>query len=79
MGSARCSQRGDHQYRVNGLPHPRSAAPLLATFVSMGNPHATFYVDDVTSVDLEKVGPQIENDRAFPRRINVHAVQIHSR
>ncbi len=49
-----------------------------ATFVSMGNPHAVFYVPDVKSIDLEKIGPRIENASAFPRRINVHFVQIHS-
>jgi diaminopimelate epimerase len=74
----RVTQRGDHAYRINGLPAPRSTAPLLATFVSMGNPHATIFGDDVKSIDLARVGPQIENDRAFPRRINVHFVQVHS-
>ena len=75
---ARVDLRGEHQYRINGLPAPRSGPPIVGTFVSMGNPHATFYVDDVKAVDLEHVGPQIENDKAFPRRINVHAVQVHS-
>lgn len=49
-----------------------------ATFVSMGNPHATFFVDDVKGVDVEKLGPKIEHARAFPRRINAHWVQVHS-
>ena len=48
------------------------------TAVSMGNPHVTFYVDDVQAVPLEIVGPQLENAPAFPRRINVHFVQVHS-
>jgi diaminopimelate epimerase len=50
-----------------------------ATFVSMGNPHATFFVPDVKAVDLEKLGPKVENAAAFPRRINAHFVQVHSR
>ena len=50
-----------------------------ATFVSMGNPHATFFVDDVASLDLAAIGPRIETASAFPRRINAHFVQIHSR
>jgi len=45
----------------------------------MGNPHVTFFVDDVKAIDLEKIGPQIEHSPAFPRRINVHFVQVHSR
>jgi diaminopimelate epimerase len=48
------------------------------TCVSMGNPHAIFYSDDVSKVALEGVGPAIENAPVFPRRINVHFVQVHS-
>jgi diaminopimelate epimerase len=48
---------------------------VQAAFVSMGNPHAVIYVDDVSSVDLNRLGPIIENHKAFPRRINVHFVQ----
>ena len=39
--------------------------------VSMGNPHCVIFVDDVEAVDLEKVGPMIENCDLFPRRANV--------
>jgi diaminopimelate epimerase len=49
-----------------------------ATFVSMGNPHAVIYSDDVSKVDLEKIGPQLERHKAFPRRMNIHFVQVHS-
>jgi len=49
---------------------------LLMTCVSMGNPHAVFFCDDVRSVELEKLGPAIENHSLFPKRINVHFVQI---
>jgi len=48
------------------------------TCVSMGNPHAVIFVDDVIAVPLEKVGPAIENHRLFPQRVNVHFVQVHS-
>jgi diaminopimelate epimerase len=48
------------------------------TCVSMGNPHATLYCRDVAAVPLEIVGPKIERHEAFPRRINVHFVQVHS-
>jgi diaminopimelate epimerase len=51
---------------------------MPATFVSMGNPHAVIYVEDAAKVELEKIGPVIENHKAFPRRINVHVVQVHS-
>ncbi|MFO0874844.1 MAG: diaminopimelate epimerase [Phycisphaerales bacterium] len=49
-----------------------------AVFVSMGNPHAVIFVDDVAVVDLERIGPAIERHPACPRRINVHFVQVHS-
>ena len=49
-----------------------------ATFVSMGNPHAVLFVDDVAAVDVERLGPVLEHHAAFPRRINVHWVQVHS-
>ena len=50
--------------------------PLVMTCVSMGNPHAVFFCDDVGSIDLDKLGPAIENDAVFPNRINVHFTQI---
>ena len=48
------------------------------TCVSMGNPHATIYCRDVARVPLEIIGPPLETAPAFPRRINVHFVQVHS-
>ncbi len=46
------------------------------TCVSMGNPHAVFYCRDVAAVPLEQVGPALERHPIFPRRINVHFVQV---
>jgi len=48
------------------------------TFVSMGNPHAVIYAPNVRTIDLEHVGPVLEHHAAFPRRMNVHFVQVHS-
>jgi len=48
---------------------------LLMTCVSMGNPHAVFFCDDVGLIELEKFGPAIENHDLFPNRVNVHFVQ----
>ena len=44
--------------------------------VNVGNPHIVFFVDDPDGVDLETYGPSIENDPAFPERINVHVATI---
>lgn len=46
------------------------------TCVSMGNPHAVFYCQDVQKVPLERVGSAIEHWSIFPKRINVHFVQV---
>lgn len=44
------------------------------TGVSMGNPHAVIYVDDVKGLDLEKIGPKFESHERFPKRINTEFV-----
>jgi diaminopimelate epimerase len=49
---------------------------FVMTCVSMGNPHAVFFRDDIAGIELEKVGPAIENHNIFPQRTNVHFVQI---
>jgi diaminopimelate epimerase len=74
----------DRQW-VGATNHPRvfqipvdSSIGIAATFVSMGNPHAVIFAPDVSKIDLEKIGPQLERHKAFPRRINVHFVQVHS-
>lgn len=55
-----------------------AAAGLEAgmTCVSMGNPHAIFYCRDVEAVPLEVFGPTVERHPVFPRRTNVHVVQV---
>lgn len=49
---------------------------LNATFVSMGNPHATIFVEDLESADFTRLGPLLETHAAFPNRMNVHFVQM---
>ena len=44
--------------------------------VSMGNPHVVMFVDDVNAVNLQQVGPMIEQDPLFPARVNVNFAQI---
>ncbi len=44
--------------------------------VSMGNPHATFFVNDVDSVPIALVGPELEVHPAFPERANIGVAQI---
>ena len=44
--------------------------------VNMGNPHAVFFVDDVTSVPLDSLGPNLEINPIFPDRVNIGVAQI---
>ena len=48
----------------------------IVTCVSMGNPHCVTFVDDVDSLELEKIGPSFENHEAFPQRINTEFVKV---
>ncbi len=48
---------------------------LKMTCVSMGNPHAVFFVPDAGAVELERIGPLIERHDRFPARINAHFAQ----
>ncbi len=49
------------------------------TCVSVGNPHAVVFVDDVERLNLKQIGPFFENHERFPKRINTEFVQIVSR
>jgi len=49
---------------------------VFITAVSMGNPHAVTYVDDVDSLELEKIGPSFENHTLFPERVNTEFIKI---
>ncbi|MCR5677880.1 MAG: diaminopimelate epimerase [Agathobacter sp.] len=49
------------------------------TCVSMGNPHAVLFVDDVKTFDLDTYGPLFEHHKRFPNRTNTEFVAVHSR
>jgi diaminopimelate epimerase len=53
-------------------------APVLHTpsVVSMGNPHAIFWVEDVNAHDLPRFGPLLENHPIFPERANITLAHI---
>jgi diaminopimelate epimerase len=54
-------------------------ASLVVTAVSMGNPHAVTWVDDVGAVELPAIGPRVEHHVAFPNRTNTEFVEVVSR
>lgn len=52
----------DQEYRMTG--------------VSMGNPHAVVYIDDVQGLEIEQIGPKFENHERFPKRINTEFARV---
>ncbi|MFM7113244.1 MAG: diaminopimelate epimerase [Planctomycetota bacterium] len=52
---------------------------LRATCVSMGNPHAVVFVDEITDALVHQAGPVLERHPAFPRRANIEFVKVLSR
>ena len=46
------------------------------TCVSMGNPHAVVFMDDIKNLEIEKVGPYFENHERFPERTNTEFVKV---
>lgn len=49
---------------------------FICTCVSMGNPHAITIVEDVKEFDIQKYGPQIETNEAFPKKVNVEFIEL---
>jgi len=64
--------------RVVDTPMPVKGQNFQMTCVSMGNPHAVMFTNDVSIIPLEEVGPIIERHPLFPERVNAHFVQVHS-
>jgi len=60
-----CLMVGDIEYRI--------------TTVSMGNPHAVVFVDDVEKVDIKRIGRSIETHERFPEKTNVEFVEVVNR
>jgi diaminopimelate epimerase len=58
--------------------HQACGLDFQMTCVSMGNPHLMLYCKNVSKVPLESIGPVLETAPIFPRRINVHFVEVHS-
>ena len=46
------------------------------TAVNVGNPHVIFFINNIEDFNLEKIGPEIENDKLFPKKCNVTLAKI---
>jgi diaminopimelate epimerase len=75
----------DNNYAVNmGKPvffhsdfpdKPLELEGLLFNFVSVGNPHAVSFVNDLDIYNIGTIGPKIEHNSIFPNKINFHLVE----
>lgn len=57
---------------------PGSGLPATFSAVSMGNPHAIFFVPDLDAFDLAVVGPRVEHHPLFPQKVNLSLVRVDS-
>lgn len=46
------------------------------TGISVGNPHAVYFMDGIDGLDLEKIGPAFENHERFPDRVNSEFIEV---
>ena len=61
------------ELQIGPIDNPILHSPSV---VSMGNPHAIFWVDDVDAYDLGKIGPMLENHPIFPERANISLARV---
>ncbi|MCF8531710.1 MAG: diaminopimelate epimerase [Reyranella sp.] len=78
MGMARLDWREIPVREACDTNHmPVGLGPLQdAVGTSMGNPHATFFVDDLDAIPIVELGPKLEHDRFFPERANIGVAQL---
>jgi len=62
--------------KVIDVPLEVAGKSWSVTCVSMGNPHCITFVEDVSAIALETVGPQFEHNAAFPQRTNTEFIQV---
>ncbi len=63
------------ELQIGPIDQPILHSPSV---VSMGNPHAVFWVEDVGAYDLGKIGPLLEHHPMFPERANISLAQVRS-
>jgi len=82
---------GEPELRAERIPVALKASPVIVapvstpdgemrmTCVSMGNPHAVFFVEDADAFDVHRIGAALETDPLFPRKTNVEFVTVRDR
>lgn len=67
---------GDPDQEFREIPIETLSGTLPATAVSMGNPHLVLFTGDVASIPLDVLGPELEHHPLFPKRTNVHFIEV---
>ncbi len=62
--------------RVKGYPLKIEDQEFRITCVSMGNPHAVIFLNNLKSFPVARYGPYIENHTLFPKRTNVEFIEV---
>lgn len=62
--------------QVLNVPIVVSGKQYYITGISMGNPHAVVYMDDIEHLDIEAIGPQFEHHPCFPKRVNTEFANV---
>ena len=75
VDSARIPVKTDLPEFIN-QPVESGGKTWYMTCVSVGNPHAVTYVEDVLSLDLTQIGPPLETNPIFPERANIEFIQV---
>jgi diaminopimelate epimerase len=81
MGRARTHWREIPLARAADTDHVELSLEPLSDPVctNIGNPHATFFVDDVAAIDLAALGPILEHHPLFPERANIAVAAVRDR
>lgn len=62
--------------RFINVPVEVNGGTYNLTCVSMGNPHAVLFTENIARLDLEKIGSHFENHKLFPERINTEFIEV---
>lgn len=81
MGQPRLQRKdlpmvGEGQTLVVNEPFPVEEEVFSLTAVSMGNPHAIIFIENIEDAPVETVGPKLEKHEKFPEWVNVEFVEV---
>ncbi|MBO4395463.1 MAG: diaminopimelate epimerase [Eubacterium sp.] len=62
--------------KIVDCPLDVAGSTYRVTCVSMGNPHCVIFTEGIDDLDLEKVGPLFEKNKAFPEQVNTEFVEV---